>query len=214
VFEVSADRVVFRAQPGVEVFREDKTVDSLELVSDLKGRPTLLRTGAFSWHLIQRSELLGVRLKWADHPNRSKQKEIPAFPIDPAWRMEADFRPYEQPRKLLITSIVGTASEEECPGEIHLTIKGEKIVLYPTGSRDSLSLLFGDASNGRESYIGGRFLPLGRPDEKNEIVVDFNLAYSPPCAFTPFATCPMVLPENIIPLAVTAGEKEAGLFDH
>ncbi len=214
VFEVGDGRVLFRAQAGVEVFCEEKKIDSLELVSDLKGRPTLLRSGAFSWHLIQRGELLGVRLRWADHPNRVKLKEIPAFPVDPAWRIKARFLPYEKPKKVLVPSVIGTSSEEECPGEIHLEIKGEAVILYPTGSRESLGLLFGDAGNGRESYIGGRFLPLGKPNEKNEIILDFNLAYSPPCAFTPFATCPMVLPENILPLPVTAGEKEAGPFEH
>ena len=67
--------------------------------------------------------------------------------------------------------------------------------------------VFRDRSSGRETYGAGRFLkaPIG---SDGKVVLDFNRAYSPPCAFTPFATCPLPPPENWLPVAVTAGEKK------
>ncbi len=214
VFTVANGSVTFTSHSGVTVFCNSEPVSSLELVSDQDGKPSVLNHKSFSWFLIKRGELLGIRMKWASHPNRERLTMIPCYPISTDWRIKARFIPYETPKKMMVSSVIGTQSEEECPGEIQLTIKNQAIVFYPTGQRDSLSLIFGDAGNGKESYSGGRFLPLGKPDDKNELLLDFNLAYNPPCVFTPFATCPIPVPENIIDLVIEAGEKMVHLFDH
>lgn len=214
VFSVEHHRVSFSAQPGIEVNCDGKPISRIEMTSDQDGKATVLRYKAFSWYVIKRGDRLGVRMKWSDHPNRKKLTHIPSYPISDTWRIKARYIAYDTARTLSIPTVIGIDSEEECPGEIHLRINGQAIVLYPTGTRDSLGLMFGDATNGRETYSAGRFLPLPKPDESNEMILDFNLAYNPPCVFTPFATCPMPIPENIIGIPVEAGEKMVDLFPH
>ena len=70
-----------------------------------------------------------------------------------------------------------------------------------------LFVIFGDRTSGHGSYPAGRYLDLPAPDAQGRVVIDFNHAYNPPCAFTPFATCPLPPPENRLDLAVEAGEK-------
>ena len=74
--------------------------------------------------------------------------------------------------------------------------------------------VFGDATNRYDTYGGGRFLDTAGPDAEGNVYLDFNLAYNPPCAFTPFATCPLPTPENKLPVAMYAGEKSTGLLGH
>jgi uncharacterized protein (DUF1684 family) len=67
--------------------------------------------------------------------------------------------------------------------------------------------MFRDATSGRETYGGGRFLHVAMPDASGATRIDFNRAYNPPCGYTPYATCPVPPPENRLPLAVKAGER-------
>lgn len=214
VFSVAGTEVRFRAHGQADIRCQGQPVSELRLTSDLDGPPTVLHFQAFSWHLIQRGEKLGIRMKWSDHPNRKRLTRIPSFPVSTEWRVTGRFYPYKTPKKLMIPSVIGIDNAEECPGEIRLRVKGHEVIFYPTGNRDSLTLLFGDAGNGGESYSGGRFLPLEAPDREGNIVVDFNRAYNPPCVFTPYATCPIPIMENILPFPVEAGEKNLELFSH
>jgi hypothetical protein len=75
---------------------------------------------------------------------------------------------------------------------------------------EPLFLVFGDATNGEGTYGGGRFLTADPPDSAGTVVLDFNRATNPPCAFTPYATCPIPPRENVLPVPVTAGEKAWG----
>jgi uncharacterized protein (DUF1684 family) len=213
-FRRRGETVEFIAQTGVTITRDGEPVTATILRDDREGKPTLLRFLTFSWHLIVRGDRLGVRMKWSQHPNRGKLTALPAYPSSPDWRIKARFKPYDIPKKMMIPSVIGTQSEEDCPGEIHLTIRGTDLVLYPTGTREAMSLIFGDATNGHETYAGGRFLPLPGPDEQNEMIIDFNYAYNPPCVFTPFATCPVPVSENILSVGIEAGEKMVELFPH
>ena len=73
--------------------------------------------------------------------------------------------------------------------------------------QQGLFFVLADRTSGHGSYPAGRFLDAGWPGEDGKVVLDFNRAYNPPCAFTLFATCPLPPPENRLDLAITAGEK-------
>jgi hypothetical protein len=67
--------------------------------------------------------------------------------------------------------------------------------------------MFRDRTSVDETYPAGRFLHVTNPDAEGRVVVDFNRAYNPPCAFSPFATCPLPPRQNVLPVRVAAGEK-------
>jgi uncharacterized protein (DUF1684 family) len=72
---------------------------------------------------------------------------------------------------------------------------------------DEIFFVFRDRTSGKETYGAGRFLK-ANPAAGGCMTLDFNRACNPPCAFTPFATCPLPPPENWLPFAVPAGEKK------
>jgi uncharacterized protein (DUF1684 family) len=113
-----------------------------------------------------------------------------------------------------IPTVLGTVEQQPSPGVLVFQIGGKEYRLHPGGNDGDFSVIFGDLTNTHETYGGGRFLLIKKPDEKGETWIDFNKAYNPPCVFSPFATCPLPPEENLIPLRIVAGEKMVKDFAH
>ncbi len=199
------------AAPGVVVSHAGGPVLSLDLVSDAGGKPTVLEHRSLSFYVIERGERVGVRLKDAESEVLREFTGIDHYPVDPAWRLEARFEPFAEPRMIPVPDITGDVSEQPSHGRVVFSLAGAEQSLAPLGPPEGeLFLVFGDETNGEETYGGGRFLYVGPPDAEGRLRVDFNKAYNPPCVFTPYATCPLPPPGNRLPLAVRAGEKNFG----
>lgn len=202
--------VTVEIEPGVQVLHQGEPVRTLRLRNDTEGEPTILTYGSLSWFIIQRGERYGVRLRDRENPHLRQFKGIDTFPIDPAWRIEAVFEPYDPPKIIEVPTILGTVIHEPSPGALVFTIEGSSYRLEPTAEPDDeeLFVVFADQTNGAETYGGGRFVYVKRPGKDGRTVIDFNKAYNPPCAFTEFATCPLPPEGNRLPIRVTAGEKK------
>jgi len=161
----------------------------------------------FAWNIIRRGSYFGIRLRDYENPAVNGLDTIPHFETDSHYRIVARFRPYIIPEKIKVQTIIGTEEESIIPGELHFRVSGKKLVLYPFSEGESLFLVFGDLSNGEETYPAGRFLYTEAPDNHNRVILDFNKAYNPPCAFSPYATCPLPIRKNVLPVIVPAGEK-------
>ncbi len=179
----------------------------VDLASDAEGAPNRLAFGDVTLWIIDRAGRLGVRVRDPASPLRAAFDGVDAFVPDPAWRVEARFEPHLQ-RMLAVPNIMGTTYEDTSIGMLAFEREGRTWRLQPTGDGlDSLFLIFGDETNGGATYGGGRFLRVGAPDERGRVLLDFNRAYNPPCAFTPFTTCPLPPEGNVLPFSVRAGEK-------
>jgi uncharacterized protein (DUF1684 family) len=211
-FEVADSTVTMRVAPGVEVVHDSTTVSEIVLTDDLEGEPTLASLGPLSWHAIRRSRGIGIRLRDAESPVLAGFDGIETYDFDPRWRVEARFEPYDPPRTLPIPSITGVPEDEPSPGAVVFAHDGAEHRLDVTGRPGDAQyfLVFGDATNGPDTYGGGRFLYLDAPGADGRTVLDFNRAYNPPCVFTPYATCPLPPPQNRLPFRVEAGEKTWG----
>jgi uncharacterized protein len=109
-----------------------------------------------------------------------------------------------------VPSVVGIPTTEKAPGRAHFTVDGKEVSLEPTLEDDgSLFVVFKDKTAPGETYGAGRFLAAAAPRD-GVVVLDFNRAYNPPCAFSPHATCPLPLPQNVLPVRIPAGEKKYG----
>jgi uncharacterized protein (DUF1684 family) len=209
------DEVRFSASEKVNVLHQDKRVSELKMENDEKGKPTVLHCGSLSWYIIKRGNRLGVRLKDSQHPRLSKLEKIDSFPVNPQWRIEAVLERFKQPRQVTIPNVLGTESQEEIQGVLVFKIEGKVYRLLPMGSKGTLFVIFGDETNGMETYGGGRFLSVAGPDQKGHTIIDFNKAFNPPCVFSNYATCPLPPQENQLKLRVTAGENMVeGLGHH
>ena len=158
--------------------------------------------------LLKRGDRSALRIKHADAPTRLQFAGVDYWPTDPAWRVTGRFIPHPVGKTLPIGDIVGTQSDSPNSGVVEFEKDGQTWRLEALGEpgRD-LFFVFADGTSGHGSYPAGRFLEAKWPGADGKVVLDFNQAYNPPCAFTLFATCPLPPPENRLGLAVQAGEK-------
>ena len=198
--------VRFSANRDTQVMHGGKPVTDLALDSDGHGKPTILTQGSVSFYVIERGGRLGVRIKDAKSATRAQFGGLAYFPNDPAWRIEATFEPYASPKRVKVPTMVGVEEEHDVPGKFHFQQNGSDLALEAFDDGDMLMIVFADKTSGKESYGAGRFLYVEKPKAKRA-VLDFNLAESPPCAFTAYATCPLPPAGNRLAVAVTAGEK-------
>jgi uncharacterized protein (DUF1684 family) len=210
----SGDAVTVRAEPGSGLESDGRPVTEMALSADAKGKPTVLRLGTLSFFVIKRGDRLGVRIKDAGSPALAAFHGLASFPVDPGWRLVARFEPHPWPKSIPIANILGMTGNEPSPGVVVFEHGGKTYRLDALAGDDGgLFLVFADQTNGRETYGAGRFLDTDPPRD-GKVVVDFNKAYNPPCAFTAFATCPLPPPQNRLAAAVTAGEKKYGEAHH
>lgn len=214
---LAGGRATFVAAPGVRVTVDGEPVTTVALRDDSAAEgPTILVHGPISFYLIERGGSFAMRIKDAESATLREFRGLEYFPADPAWRIEGSFEPAPPGSTLEVPNSVGRLERIAQPGWVNFELAGTRhrlIALDDTGD-GRLFLVFGDRTNARETYGGGRFLYTD-PPVNGRVVIDFNRAYSPPCVFTPFATCPLPTPENKLKVRVEAGEKTyAGAAAH
>lgn len=198
---------------GTHATIDGEAVTSAILLDDSHAAPTTVAFGTVNFIAVDRDGRKGLRVRDSEAETRTRFAGIERFPVDPAWRIVADWQPLDPPFQLATGTVIGTIENYPAPGKAVLERDGRRFELYPVlempGDKE-LFLIFADATSGRETYGAARFLYAEMPRD-GKIVLDFNKAYNPPCAFTPYATCPLAPPENRLDLRVTAGElKYAG----
>jgi uncharacterized protein (DUF1684 family) len=212
--ELLADTsVVATAAAGAAVTVNGAPLVESVLRSDAQGQPDIVGVGRLSFYLIDRGGRLAARVKDPEAPARTSFAGLQHFPIDPRHRITARLEPYPEPREVAIPTVLGTPTIMLAPGVLHFTLRGEELSLEPYVNAvddPEYFLIFRDRSSGDSTYGGGRFLDADSVGPDGATVLDFNLAYSPPCAFTPHATCPLTPPQNSLRVAVEAGEMFAG----
>lgn len=198
---------------GADLTINDVPAVEQPLAVDSGGSPDLVRSGRAIFYLIARGQRLGVRVKDPESPARREFTGIEHFPLDSERSVTAVFEPYPEPREVAIPTVIGEPSTMLAPGLLRFEIAGEPLSLEPYVSspedRD-LFIVFRDATSGDTSYGAGRFLSAELVEDTNQVVLDFNLAINPPCAFTPYATCPLPTPENTLFIPIEAGEMYSG----
>jgi hypothetical protein len=203
--------VTLRTEAGAPVAVNGGPPSSAALVTDRDGKPDVVTVGRARLTVIERGGRLAIRARDPESPRRTDFAGLEYFPVDPDLRVEGTYERYDAPREVEVPSAQGPAQKATAPGIVRFRIGGRELSLEPTvesPTDDTLFLVFGDATNGDGSYGAGRFLYAPVPkDGAREVVLDFNLAQNPPCAFTPYATCPLPLPKNVLPVRVEAGEK-------
>jgi len=200
--------LTFTASEEVEVLVDTITQTSAVAYSASERINPVMRLGRYNWHIIERAGNYGIRLRDLEHPRVQEPLNIEHYELSADWRIMAEFVPYETPRIIEIENIVGFSFDEEIHGELVFEVDGQNHSILPLLVDEGFFILFADATSGDETYGAGRYMVADRPDEEGKVLLDFNRAYNPPCAFTDFATCPLPPQENILEVAITAGEKD------
>lgn len=192
---------------GTAVVWQPAAGAAIPLRTDAGGEPTVVEHNALALFVIERDGRLAVRLRDRQWMRRQPFAGIETFAYDPALRIEAEWQPLEPPQVMEVPNVTGDLKPVTVAWQAAFALGGQRVTLLPMNvSESGVFFVFRDATSGRISYGAGRFLNTEAAID-GRIVLDFNFAYSPPCAFTPFATCPLPPPENWLPFAVEAGEK-------
>lgn len=179
--------------------------------ADSKQGPTVIELGNLRMHVIKRGERLGLRLKDLNSEAVRKYAGPIFFPLDMSYRVTGTFSPSDGKRTVDVPNVLGDVTPTPIVGEVHFKLNGQDLTLTALGGDQAKGLTFviSDLTSKTDTYPGGRFLD-SDPVVDGHVVLDFNRAYSPPCAVTPYATCPLAPKENRLQVAIPAGEK----YDH
>lgn len=197
---------------GAEVWVDGEPAKGrVELVSDARGTPTVVafNRGDASFILIERSGRHALRVRNAMARTRTSFPGIDYFDIDPGFRFEARFEAHPAGRTMDIVNMLGMVEPMANPGRVSFEKDGVTYSLEALDEGDGrLFFVFADRTSGHETYAASRFVYAEAAGPDGRTVLDFNRAYNPPCAFTPYSTCPMPPPENRLDLRIEAGEKK------
>lgn len=204
-FKVAGTRVSFEFEKAVSKFPNDYS-EEIVLFDPANKTDTSIEFNQFMWSIIIREDKIGVRFRDLKSPALTTFKGNKRFAIHEKWNLQAKFLP-PNPSGLFVTNVLGQTSAQDYAGKISFEYQGKNYLLdaISEGPGD-LFVIFGDATNGINTYHTGRYMYVPRPDKNGNTFIDFNKAFNPPCAYTPYATCPIPPQQNILPFKVTAGE--------
>ena len=194
----------FELQHGRTTFRS-ATGEVKPMKADTDGEPEVVTAGDVTMFVIHRGERYGIRLKDRNSRFRKEFTGLRWFPIREQYRVVAKFVPYPEPKMIAVPNILGETEKDPCPGYALFTLDGKEYRLEPVLDDQQYFFIFRDLTAGKATYPAGRFFYADAPKD-GKIVLDFNRAYNPPCAFTPFATCPLPPPGNRLAVRIEAGE--------
>ena len=202
--------LVLQLKPGSGARVDGEAKSQAILRDDRDANPTGVSFGSINFVVIDRGGCKALRVRDSEADTRAQFGGIESFAVDPSWRIVADWIPFDPPQTLETANVIGQMERYPVPGKAVFERDGRTHELLPVvevPGDTQLFLMFADGTSGRETYGAARFLYADPPGD-GKIVLDFNKAYNPPCAFTAFATCPLAPPENRLDLRVTAGEKK------
>jgi uncharacterized protein len=207
VFAFHAGKVVVHAQPSAKMLFNGKPADTAELHPDAPNERLALGELAFFLHAS--GTRFGIRLKDKNSKARREFGGLHWFPIDPSYRVTARYTPYPAPKTVQTQNIVGDFDPYIMIGTVAFTLHGKQYQLEASENMPgagTLFIVFRDLTSGKLTDSAARFL-VAAPPKNGTVVLDFNEAYNPPCAYTAYATCPLPSPGNRMRLAIPVGEK-------
>jgi uncharacterized protein (DUF1684 family) len=208
VFELQGTDVTVKFSPDAHATIDGKPATTAKLQPDTSGKPTVAELGTLRMKVIVRGQRIGIRLKDVDSDQAKNYRGPVFFPIDLSYRVTATWVPSDGKKTVDVPNVLGDTTPTPIAGTVVFKINGQEVQLTALGGEPSKGLffVFNDLTSKTDTYPGGRFLDTD-PVANGTVVVDFNRAYSPPCAVTPYATCPLAPKENRFAFAIPAGEK-------
>lgn len=207
-FSLQGKTVTAQFAPGANASIAGNPAITAELQPDTTGNPTVVELGNLRLHVIVRGERVGIRLKDLDSDAARQYHGPQFFPLDLSYRVTATWLPSDGKQTIDVPNVLGDVSPTPIAGTAVFKINGLELRLTDLGgdATSGLFFVFSDLLSKTDTYPGGRFLKTD-PVTKGTVVLDFNRAYNPPCAVTPFATCPLAPKENRLTVAIPAGEE-------
>lgn len=199
-------KITVHIDDGVKAQLDGKPVREAAMLpdSDDKG-PSILKLDSLTLFVHASGARLAIRVKDKNSLLLKEFAGLQWFPVDESYRVTAKFVPYDKPKEVSVANILGDVDKMSSPGEVVFTLRGQEMRMQAVTDDKKLWFIFRDLTSGKETYGAARFL-YSDPPKDGKVILDFNEAYNPPCAFNPFTTCPLPPPENRLPVRIEAGE--------
>lgn len=207
-FDLEGSDVTVSFAPGVAAKVDGKVVAKAKLQPDTSGNLSVVELGKLRMHVIQRGQRVGIRVKDLESPAVKNYRGPIFYPLQPDYKITATWTPSDGKKMVDVPNVLGDVTPTPVAGVARFKVNGQEVQLSALGGdpKEGLSFIFKDLTSKTETYPPGRFLKTG-PVVNNKLVIDFNRAYNPPCAVTPYATCPLPPKEDQLTVAIPAGEK-------
>ena len=205
VITLAKGKAHFTPAAGTKAMINGKPALAMDLRPQNDSGYDTVTIGQVSFYLIEREDKLAVRVKDDDAATRRNFSGEKWYPVDPSWKIQAEWVAWDKPHPLVFDTAVGVKEPDESPGYARFTRNGKEYRLEPVKEDDHLFFVMRDLTSGKSTYAASRFLYAPLPKGKT-VELDFNKAENPPCVYTDFATCPLPPPQNRLQLEVTAGE--------
>jgi uncharacterized protein (DUF1684 family) len=203
-FEFHRGRTIVHLRSGVNATLAGKPAVSGEMHPDINSDQ--LTIGDLALYVHSSGDRYTIRLRDKNSRLRREFTGTRWFPVDESYRVTAQYVPYDKPKQIEIQNVMGDTLKETIPGYAAFSLHGQELRLDAEVDASGLSVVFRDLTSGKETYAASRFLDADPPKD-GHVVLDFNQAYNPPCAYNPYTTCPLPPPENRLAVRVEAGEK-------
>ena len=190
------------------VFVDGKSIRQAALIDNGNHKsPTLVTTGTVKFFLHTFGDQFGIRIKDSANPAITDFGGCRWYEVKPEYCVVGKYIANDKPDEIAIQTTVQIADVYRSVGVLEFELNGEplRLLVQDYGVPNQREVVMRDATSGKSTYPPARFLSV-KINEDGTALVDFNKAYSPPCAFTPYATCPLPPRENILSVAIEAGE--------
>ena len=210
-FDFHDGETVVHVASGVPVMVNGKRVETATLRPDadpkFDEKLDQITLGDLTLYIHASGSRYAVRLLDKNSRLRKVFTTLRWFPVDPAYRVVAQYVPYDKPKIITVQNIMGDFTPTQIPGYVSFELQGQPLRLDVESNAPDpgLSITFRDLTSGKETYGAARFLVTDNPKD-GKVVLDFNEAYNPPCAYNPYTTCPLPTPQNRLHVRVAAGE--------
>ena len=206
-FSIKDGKVTFHPSNNV-IFTSNKPApETRPLIFDIDNEPDLINIGTITFKIIVRGEATFVRAWDSESPVGKQFTGFKYYPVNKEYRVTAKYVRYDPPKNIKRLDIIGTESVGQFLGQTQFSLHDMDCTLEAEKSGDKFLFHFTDATSKVTTYGGGRKFSISQP-KGNKLILDFNLSENWPCAYTHFATCPVVPQENRLPIKIEAGEKK------
>jgi uncharacterized protein (DUF1684 family) len=209
-FALHAGKTTVHVHPDAPVTRNGQPVLNAELKPD--SREDYLLLGDLTLYVHLSGNRFSIRVKDKNSSLRKNFMGLNWYPVDESYAVKGTYIPYESPKAIDSQNVLGDAIKMSLIGYVEFSFRGMEFRLE-AGTEDSgktLFIVFRDLTSGKDTYPASRFLKVEAPPagtQNGSVLLDFNEAYNPPCAYNPYTTCPLPLPGNRLKIAIPAGEK-------
>jgi len=214
-FEFHAGHTTVHVKSGVHATLNGKPIETAEMHSDSNSDQLVI--GDLTLYVHSSGDRYTIRLRDKNSQLRKDFTGTRWFPVDESYRVTARYVPYDKPKQIEIQNVMGDTLQETIVGYVAFKIQGQELRLDAEVDGSDASFVFRDLTSGHETYAASRFLDT-KIEKDGSVVLDFNQAYNPPCAYNPYTTCPLPPPENRLAVRIEAGEKTyhhpAGAIGH